>query len=245
MKIVAIIPARSGSESIKNKNLALLDNHPLIAYSIVLAKMVPQIDKVIVSTDSKRYAEISKKFGAEVPFLRPAKLSGNKSSDYDFMLHAVKWFEKNSKLPEYFVHLRPTTPLRDPSIVKKAIDHMISNKEATALRSCHLAPESPFKWFRINKKGFFTDLSGKDTKLDEYNGPRQNYPDVFIPNGYVDIVRSSVIKEQKLLHGNKVLAFQTPFCNEVDTAEELELIKYQLKTNGSKLTKKLNLIAEK
>ena len=245
MKIVAIIPARSGSEGIKNKNLVLLDNHPLIAYSIVLAKMVPQIDKVIVSTDSKRYAEISKKFGAEVPFLRPAKLSGNKSSDYDFMLHAVKWFEKNNKLPEYFVHLRPTTPLRDPSIVKKAIDHMISNKEATALRSCHLAPESPFKWFRINKKGFFTDLSGKDTKLDEYNGPRQNYPDVFIPNGYVDIVRSSVIKEQKLLHGNKVLAFQTPFCNEVDTVEELELIKYQLKTNGSKLIKKLNLIIKK
>ena len=245
MKIVAIIPARSGSKGIKNKNLALLDNHPLIAYSIVLAKMVPQIDKVIVSTDSKRYAEISKKFGAEVPFLRPAKLSGSKSSDYDFMLHAVKWFEKNNKLPEYFVHLRPTTPLRDPSIVKKAIDHMISNKEATALRSCHLAPESPFKWFRINKKGFFTDLSGKDTKLDEYNGPRQNYPDVFIPNGYVDIVRSSVIKEQKLLHGNKVLAFQTPFCNEVDTVEELELIKYQLKTNGSKLIKKLNLIIKK
>ena len=108
-------------------------------------------NRVIVSTDSKRYAEISKKFGAEVPFLRPAKLSGNKSSDYDFMLHAVKWFEQNSNLPEYFVHLRPTTPLRDPSIVKKAIDLMISNKEATALRSSHLAPESPFKWFRINK----------------------------------------------------------------------------------------------
>ena len=111
MKIVAIIPARSGSEGIKNKNLVLLDNYPLIAYSIVLAKMVPQIDRVIVSTDSKRYAEISKKFGAEVPFLRPAKLSGNKSSDYDFMLHAVKWFEQNSNLPEYFVHLRPTTLL--------------------------------------------------------------------------------------------------------------------------------------
>jgi len=88
-------------------------------------------------------------------------------------------------------------------------------------------------------------LSGKDTNLDEYNGPRQNYLDVFIPNGYVDIVKSSVIKEQKLLHGNKVLAFQTPFCNEVDTVEELELIKYQLETNGSKLTKKLNLITKK
>ena len=88
-------------------------------------------------------------------------------------------------------------------------------------------------------------MSGKDTNLDEYNSPRQNYPDVFIPNGYVDIVKSSVIKEQKLLHGNKVLAFHTPFCNEVDTAEELELIRYQLKTNGSKLTKKLKLITKK
>jgi len=241
--IVAIVPARSGSESIKDKNLSQLGNHPLIAYSIMLAKMVPEINKVIVSTDSEEYAQVAIKYGAEVPFLRPSCLSQNESTDFDFMSHAIQWFEDNEvHTPEYWVHLRPTTPLRFPEVVKKAIYEISSNDKATSLRSCHLSPESPFKWLRKNKKGFLTDLNGKDSDLDKFNGPRQNYPEVLIPNGYVDIIKASLVKEKKLLHGNKVLAYETPFCNEVDTIEELELIDFQLKKHGSPLIKKLNLI---
>ena len=241
--IIAIVPARSGSESIKDKNLSQLGNHPLIAYSIMLAKMVPEINKVIVSTDSKEYAQAAIKYGAEVPFLRPSCLSQNESTDFDFMSHAIQWFEDNEVYtPEYWVHLRPTTPLRYPEIVKEAIYEISSNEEATSLRSCHLSPESPFKWLRRNKSGFLTDLNGNDSNLDKFNGPRQNYPEVLIPNGYVDIIKASFVKEKKLLHGNKVLAFETPFCNEVDTIEELELIDFQLKKHGSPLIKNLNLI---
>ena len=240
--IIAIVPARSGSESIKDKNLSQLGNHPLIAYSIMLAKMVPEINKVIVSTDSKEYAQAAIKYGAEVPFLRPSCLSQNESTDFDFMSHAIQWFEDNEAYtPEYWVHLRPTTPLRYPEIVKEAIYEISSNDEATSLRSCHLSPESPFKWLRRNKRGFLTDLNGNDSDLDKFNGPRQNYPEVLIPNGYVDIIKASFVKEKKLLHGNKVLAFETPFCNEVDTVEELELIDFQLKKHGSPLIKNLNL----
>ena len=84
-KFSAIIPARSGSKSIQDKNLAKLGGYPLLAYSIALAKMTPGIDKVIVSTDSLEYAKLAEKFGAEVPFLRPEKLSRDNSTDYDFM----------------------------------------------------------------------------------------------------------------------------------------------------------------
>ena len=236
-KFFAIIPARSGSKGIKDKNLATLGGHPLISYSIALAKMTKGIDRVIVSTDSNEYAKISRKYGAEVPFLRPEHLSQDTSTDYDFMNHAIDWFDNNSaQTPEYWIHLRPTTPLRDINIINKAMTSIQDRSDATSLRSGHLSPESPFKWLRKNKEGFLTSLNGDDTDLDKYNGPRQDFPDVLIPNGYVDIVRSSFIRENKLLHGNKVLAFETAFSNELDVIEELELLEYQLGKNNFSLT---------
>lgn len=240
-KFAAIIPARSGSKSIKDKNLALLGGYPLLTYSIAVAKMIPEIKTVIVSTDSQEYATLAKNFGAEVPFLRPERLSLDNSTDYDFMSHAVSWFDENYKeSPEFLVHLRPTTPLRDISVVRDAMLLIEGRKDSTALRSGHLSPESPFKWLRKNKEGFLTSLNADDTDLDKYNGPRQNFPEVLIPNGYVDIVRSSLIRDKNILHGNKVLAFETPFCNELDVLEELELLEFQLNKKEFSLIKYLD-----
>ena len=168
-----------------------------MAYSIAAAKLTPGIQRVIVSTDSVHYAKLAKRYGAEIPFLRPKELSMDNSTDYDFMSHAVSWFDQHSdRSPEYWVHLRPTTPLRDPSIITDAISVFQSRDEATSLRSGHLSPESPFKWLRKNKEGFLTNLIGDDTNLDKYNGPRQNFPEVLIPNGYVDILKSSLIRDE-------------------------------------------------
>jgi CMP-N,N'-diacetyllegionaminic acid synthase len=239
----AIIPARSGSKSIKDKNLALLGGYPLIAYSIALAKTTAGIDRVVVSTDSLEYAAIAEKYGAEVPFLRPEALSQDASTDYDFMAHAVNWFDDNANnSPDFWIHLRPTTPLRDAHVVEEAMALIANRQDATALRSGHLSPESPFKWLRKNRDGFLTSLNGDDTNLDKYNGPRQDFPDVLIPNGYVDIVRSSFIREKKLLHGDKVLAFETPFCNELDAPEELDLLEFQLQKNICGLTNYLESV---
>ncbi|MDG2297902.1 MAG: acylneuraminate cytidylyltransferase family protein, partial [Gammaproteobacteria bacterium] len=169
------------------------------------------------------------------------ELSLDTSTDYDFMSHAVDWFDKNSSnSPEYWVHLRPTTPLRDATIVAAAMSLITSRNEATALRSGHISPESPFKWLRKNQDGFLTSLNDDDTNLDKYNGPRQSFPDVLIPNGYVDIVKSSFIREKKLLHGDKVLAFETPLCNELDDSDELALLEFQLQNKGCSLTTYLN-----
>ncbi len=113
--VIAIIPARSGSKSVTDKNIKLLSGHPLIAYSIVAAKLSKEIKRVVVSTDSEEYAEIAKKYGAEVPFIRPEIYSKDSSTDRDFFIHAMNWFKDNENtLPEYWVQLRPTTPLRNP-----------------------------------------------------------------------------------------------------------------------------------
>lgn len=241
-QIVAIIPARSGSKSIKDKNLARLGGYPLIAYSIVAARMSKRIDRVLISTDSEYYAELGKRYGAEAPFLRPTEFSTDKSTDREFMVHAMEWVrDHEGHLPELWVHLRPTTPLRDPRHLDEAVAMLESRSEATALRSAHPSPESPFKWFRRNDRGYLTALTADDTSLDRFNLPRQGYPTVFIPDGYVDIVRSSFVLKSQLFHGDRVLGYESPHSTEVDSTEELERLGFQLSKYGSPLLDYLKL----
>lgn len=233
---VAIIPARSGSKSIKDKNLVNLGGHPLLAYSIAAAKLSKRIDRVLLSTDSERYAEIGRQYGADAPFLRSPELSADHSTDREFMVHAMTWMrDHESHLPEFWVHLRPTTPLRDPRHVDEAVMMLEGDAKATALRSAHLSPESPFKWFRRSDEGYLVALTAEDTRLDRFNLPRQAYPPVYTPDGYVDVVRSSFVLSTPLLHGNRVLAYNSPRCTEVDSIEELELLEWRLRKYGSPL----------
>lgn len=240
--VIAIIPARSGSKSVKDKNLVDLGGYPLLAYSIVAAKLSNSVERVLLSTDSEQYAEIGRHFGADVPFIRPVELSTDKSPDREFMVHAMNWMLINEgTLPEFWVHLRPTTPLRDPCHVNEAVLEMKRHPEATALRSAHPAPESPFKWFRRNEEGYLTALTSNDTDLDRFNLPRQSYPTVFIPDGYVDIVRGSFVMGTSLLHGDRVLGYESPYCTEVDSAEELDRLEFHLTRYGSPLLDYLKL----
>ena len=237
-KFVTIIPARSGSKSIPDKNILRLGKYPLIAYSIAAAKLSKYSSRVIVSTDSEKYASIAKDFGAEVPFIRPLNFSGDKSVDRDFLIHAMQWFiENESNLPEIWIHLRPTTPLRNPEIMDRAIDYFLENPEATSLRSAHKAPESPMKWF-IKEKNYFKGFV--DSQIS--NLPKEMFKETYIPNGYIDIVKSSNVMKNFNIHGNKILAFSTPVVNEVDSIEEFEYISFQLKKQNLTLQNYLDKI---
>ena len=153
MKVCALIPARGGSKSIPKKNLLNIKGYPLIAYSIAAAKLSKAIDRIVVTTDSKEIGEISKKYGAEVPFLRPAEFAQDTSTDKEFLEHAILWFEKNEgKAPDYFVHLRPTTPLRDPEKIDEAVESMLKNPEENALRSAHATTIVPQKLFGLENR---------------------------------------------------------------------------------------------
>ncbi len=236
--IVAIIPARSGSKSLVDKNIKELSGHPLIAYSIVAAKLSKKIDRVIVSTNSQEYADIARQYGAEVPFIRPDEFSTDTATDKDFLVHAMNWLEENEgRTPEYWVHLRPTTPLRDAKVVDNAIDEIMQDKSATSLRSGHKAPESPLKWFVKDNRYFKGLVSGED-----YNLPKEAFKQVYIPDGFVDIIKSSFVMNNKEIHGDKMIGFESPVCTEVDSVEEFEYIQYQLDKNGSELLDYLNQV---
>ncbi|MBT6052972.1 MAG: acylneuraminate cytidylyltransferase family protein, partial [Candidatus Scalindua sp.] len=122
MEKIAIIPARSGSKGVPRKNIYFLGGHPLIAYTIAAAVLSSYIERVIVSTDSEEIAGIARDYGAEVPFLRPLEFARDHSSDREYLLHTMQWFQDSEgHVPEYWVHLRPTTPLREVGIVDQAI----------------------------------------------------------------------------------------------------------------------------
>lgn len=227
-KIVAIIPARSGSKGLLDKNIRVLGGHPLLAYSIALAKKTRSIDRVIVSTDSERYAAIARKYGAEVPFLRPSEYSGDVVGDYPVIRHTLNWLKENETVePELIVHLRPTTPFRDPLYVEEAVQRFFKEKDATALRSVHEMSESAYKTFEI-ENGCLKCLCTGSLNVEAANNCRQGYEKTFQANGYVDILRRSYVIEKKMLHGDQVSAFITPPVIEVDTLDDFHFLEYQV-----------------
>lgn len=237
--IVALIPARGGSKGIPKKNIIDLNGFPLIAYSIIAAQMSQNISRVIVSTDNQEIARISKKYGAEVPFLRPSEFATDTAPDYGVFKHAMEWFENNEGYkPEYWVHLRPTTPLRDPELIDKGIESILTSLEATSLRSGYELREPPQKQLNI-KDGFFIGLFPNDPRPDYANLPRQSFPLAYQPNGYVDVIKRKTVIEDGIFHGSKVKAFIVPDVGELDRLEDLEFIKFNLKKDNYKIFKYL------
>ncbi len=232
-EVVAIIPARAGSKGVKNKNIRCLQGYPMRAISIAACKMCRGTDTITVSTDSEEYAEIAGYYGAATPFLRPAELAGDQSTDIEFMEHAISWlYEHEQSVPEYFVHIRPTYPLREIGIIEKAIELFRADASATSLRSAHLASNTPYKWFNLREDGYYKSILDHLT-LDEANNPRQAFPDVYIPDGYVDMLRTSFIVEHDLMHGDRMIGYVVPGGVDVDAMKDLEYLEYYLTKNTS------------
>lgn len=226
--IIAIIPARSTSKEVRNKNIVKIKGKELISYTICCALKSKLIDRVIVSTDSKKYAKIASQYGAEVPFLRPKNISLDKSTDITFFKHALDWLKENENiLPKLFVHLRPTTPFRNPKVVDTAIKEFLKGKY-TALRSCHVMSESSYKTFEIKKKKLVM-LCSNDNNIELANRNRQLFPTTYNANGYIDIIKPELILKKNMIHGNNVLGFITEQVLEVDSKYDLERLEYEIK----------------
>ena len=228
MDIIAIIPARSGSKGVVNKNIKLLNSHPLIAYSIKAALKAESIKRVILSTDSIEYAEIGKNYGVDVPFIRPSVFAGDKSGDIDVVNHALTWIlEHEKKIPDAVAYLRPSTPLRNPEIIDSAVKMFISQfNDITSLRSMHEMSESAYKTCEIID-GFIKHVGGS-CDADAGNLPRQNFPKTYQPNGYIDIVKTDYILNAKRLFGDKSIAFITEHTSEIDSIEDFDYIEFQI-----------------
>jgi CMP-N,N'-diacetyllegionaminic acid synthase len=229
MKIYSLIQARGGSKGVPKKNIKIVAGYPLIAFSIIASKLCKRIQRTIVSTDSEEIAEISRKYGAEVPFLRPAKYASDKATDLDVFNHAIDWFEKVEKrLPDYLVQLRPTFPLRDPKVMSSAIEKIVSDNVATSLCSAHKLNEPPQKMLKIGKTGYWTGFFPDDSRPEYWTLPRQSFPDAYGADGYIDIVRPKFIKKAGVLYGVRSLCFISQEAVDIDSSSDFEKLEYYL-----------------
>ena len=218
--IIAIIPARGGSKSIPLKNIYPILGKPLIAYTIEAAKKSKLITRVIVSTDHEKIASISKKFGAEVPFRRPAELSGDKVTDLPVFQHAISWLEKEENYrPDIIVHLWATSPLKRPADLDQAIQLLIDNPGADSVLSVIDAPETPFKMWRSDKSKYLKPILEKDyknfyrTHPEPFSLPRQVLPKVLMQTGYICVAPYKTIMKKNSMRGKKILPFHFNLLN--------------------------------
>ena len=219
-KVIAIIPARSGSKSIKDKNIVNFRGKPLIAWTIEQCFKSKKIDKVFLSTDSKKYANIAKKFGLKNIIFRPKSISKDKSTDYEFIKHFIDNVDTSHGI---IAHMRPTTPLRNVVLLDKIINFFLKNKNFSSLRSVHENPETAYKSFELKKK-ILTPLKGVEKTMDELNSPRQNFSKTYSANGYIDLYKKRFIIRKKKLFGDRVVGYKTPFTMEIDSKAELNLM---------------------
>ena len=217
-KVIAIIPARSGSKSIKDKNIINFKGKPLIAWSIEQCLNSKKIDEVYLSTDSKKYAVIAKKFGLKKVIFRPKSISNDKSTDYEFIKHFIDNIDTNH---EVIAHIRPTTPLRDIKLLDNIIKFFTLNEKYSSLRAVHENPETAYKSFELKNK-FLKPLKGVRKTMDELNNPRQSFSKTYSANGYIDLYRKKFVKKNKRLFGNNVMGYVTPFTMEIDSLDELK-----------------------
>lgn len=226
--VLAIIPARSGSKSIKDKNVRLLAGRPLLAWSVAHALAAKSVTRTIVSTDSAEYAAIAREAGAEVPFLRPAEISGDLATDLEAFQHALNWLKKNENYaPDICVHLRPTHPVRNPADIDRMVGILLNEPGIDSVRSVVAAPETPFKmWFR-NAAGLLSPVIQTEIR-EAYNQPRQALPPTYLQNASIDVVRSRVILEEHSMNGRTIHGYVMDAIYDIDDEAQLERARQQL-----------------
>ena len=186
-RIVVIIPARSGSKSLINKNILPLHGKPLLCYSVSYALSSKCVDKVVVSTDSELIASIAKECGAETPFLRPNKYSQDNTRDYPVMKHALEFFDGIDEIYDIYVLLRPTSPVRPSGLIERAIKILENNPSASSVRSVAKIKEHPYRAWCIEGDG---SMRGCIDRVEEsYNIPRQELPDIYFQTGDIEAIR--------------------------------------------------------
>lgn len=229
---LGVITARSGSKSIRHKNLQEIQGKNLLEWTASAISKSSIIEECIITTDSKIYANFAETYGIQVPFIRPQELSADTSTDAEVFAHLCSYLSLKRKLPKYLIHFRPTTPFRDPKVIDSSINCFLNNSSnVTSMRSVHQMSESAYKCFEMSDQGFLIQVFTKQSSLDSSNAPKETFPKTFFPNGYIDVIKTEHFLETGLLHGNAVLAQLTEVSVEIDSSQDLDFARLLVEKN--------------
>jgi YrbI family 3-deoxy-D-manno-octulosonate 8-phosphate phosphatase len=206
-EILALIPARGGSKGIPHKNIRSFAGYPLVAWSIAAGLKAECVTRVVVSTDDEHISAVAREFGAETPFMRPQQFAQDDSTDLPVFQHALDWLEQNEGYhPEVIVQLRPTSPIRPPDLIDRAVRILLAHPEADSVRGVVPAGQNPHKMWRLPQgaNGPMENLLEVEGIPEPYNAPRQSLPPVYWQTGHIDAIRAITIQNKCSLTGDTI-----------------------------------------
>jgi CMP-N-acetylneuraminic acid synthetase len=231
-EILAIIPARGGSKGIPHKNIRSFVGHPLIAFSIAAALQAELVTRILVSTDDEQIAEISRCYGAETPFQRPAELAADHITDLSVFQHALTWLDDHEHYrPDVVMHLHATTPVRPQGCLDKAVRLLLDQPQADCVRSVVEAGQNPHKMWRIEaESGRMIPLLTVPGVAEPYNAPRQSLPLVYWQTGHVNAIRPAAIRDGSMT-GRVILPIMIDprYLVDIDTPADWEHAEWLVK----------------
>jgi len=206
--LIALVPARSGSERVPQKNIRPLAGHPLLAYAIATALESGVADRVIVSTDSEEIAEVARRYGAEVPFLRPPEYATATSPDIEWIRHTLETLPERYDL---FALIRATNPFRGADVVRRGLEQLLATPEADSIRAVELVKQHPGKMWMLDDDGRTMQPLLEQTHLDPawHAGQYQALPKVYVQNSSLEIAWTRVVFETGTREGRVVAPFLT------------------------------------
>ncbi len=216
MKNLAIIPARSGSKGLKDKNIKLLNGKPLIAYTIEAAIRSGEFDEVMVSTDSEQYAEIAREYGASVPFLRSEETATDTAGSWDVVEEVLRGYEEMGRCFDTFCLLQPTSPLRDENDIKGAYDLFRGKAEFAVVSVCE-AEHSPLWCGHLPEDREFVGFIDESAMKQRQAGGR-----FYRLNGALYIVSREKFRESRYLYQKGSFAYVMSQRKSVDIDTELD-----------------------
>jgi N-acylneuraminate cytidylyltransferase len=208
-RIVALIPARSGSKRVPDKNVRPLSGHPLIAYTIAAALQSDIFADVIVSTDSESYADIAKHYGAEVPFLRPGDIAGELSPDIEWLEYTLERLREGGREYDCFSLLRPTSPFRLPATIQRAWHAFVSEDGVDSLRAVEKCSQHPGKMWVVRGRRMMPLLPLGPEEQPWHSSQYQSLPEVYVQNASLEIAWTRVVFEERTIAGNVLMPFFT------------------------------------
>jgi len=229
-KILGIITARGGSKGVPGKNIKLLGGKPLIAYTVESAQKSGVFDRIILTTDDQKIADMAKKYGCEVPFMRPAELAGDAVQHLPVLRHAVQWLKDNEGYsPEYTMTLQPTSPFRQPEHIRQSVDLILKTGADCVLGVSEIPGHfSPHKAMTMEANGKLTLFNGKPVKKRIMR--RQDLPETYYSNGLIYLYKTDNLfrNEENAFFGDDVraLVINAKYGVDVDTPDDWEMAEW-------------------
>ena len=224
LKSVAFIPARSGSKRIPNKNIVPLAGHPMLAYTVHAAMKSGIFDSVICATDSQRYADIASHYGAEIPLLRSANISDDKSADIEWVSWILHELYAMGRQYEVFSILRPTNPFRLASTIQRAWQSFVEEQKADSLRAVEKCKQHPGKMWVVRGKRMLPLMPFSIDDVPWHSSQYPSLPDVYIQNASLEIAWTRTVLEYGSIAGEAVIPFISEGFEGFDINEPEDLL---------------------